>query len=294
LTIRDRILVTGAGGFIGQRMVAWLVAAGYAPIAWTRADCDLGDQKCVELALRDLRPTRIFHNASRLAVAETDNWRGVSVDTVMLRNISMFMPTDCRLIHMGSMAEYGYSGTHSEDAFCQPRSAYGFAKHCSTNYALAARIVHGLDIRIARLFGVYGPGESSSRLFPFLVSRLLAGGDVELSDGLQVRDFVHVDDVCRMLWDFSDMPLSKAPLVNIGTGMGVSVRVVCEKVADYLGIAQKHLIFGAKSRRVVDEEMLVTQTGRLAGFSTVPTQWWLQDKGPALEYINYLAESSID
>jgi nucleoside-diphosphate-sugar epimerase len=195
---------------------------------------------------------------------------------------------------MGSMAEYGYSGTHSEDTFCQPSSAYGFAKHCSTNYALAARVAHGLDIRIARLFGVYGPGESSSRLFPFLVSRLLAGSDVELSDGLQVRDFVHVDDVCRILWDFSDMPLSNAPIINVGTGIGVSVRAVCEKVADYLGISQKHLIFGAKPRRVVDEEVLVAQTGRLASFSTVPRQWWLQGEGPALEYIGHLAESSVD
>jgi nucleoside-diphosphate-sugar epimerase len=173
------------------------------------------------------------------------------------------------------MAEFGYAGIFDERAPCRPDTSYGAAKLACTHYALATRLTHQLDIRVARLFGVYGPGENAQRLLPKLVPSLLAGKAVPLSDGLQLRDFVHVDDVTAALQALAEIAQPPGPLINIGTGVGVTVRAVCEMVADILGADPELMQFGALPRRIVDQDVLVAKTEMLALLHDVPAQRWL-------------------
>lgn len=277
----DIIVVTGSGGFIARRLVARLEASGPRTVAWSRADGDLGDPAVVAERLAAIAPTLIFHLAAVSPLDASQSWTLAASEVGMLSNLALAMPPACRLVYTGSMAEFGYSGDFDESAPCRPNTAYGFAKSSGTDCALALTLTHGLDIRVARLFGVYGPGEVERRLVPHLVSRLARGMPVPLSDGSQVRDFVHVDDVCAALIAIANAPEMRPPLVNVGTGVGVSVRTVCETVADLLEADRSLLRFGEMARRDVDEDRLVARTDRLRALAPVPPQRWLADQGAA-------------
>ncbi len=269
-----RFLVTGAGGFIGRRLMARLQAGGHEAFGWTRGHGDLADREGVAIRLADLRPSHIIHLAAVMRPAVPDGFQVVAAECRMLTNLLSAMPQECRLIYAGSMAEYGYSGTFAEEAPCFPRTAYGMAKHAGTGLALAARVIHGRDVRVARLFGVYGPGEAASRLLPHVASRLARGLPVPLSDGLQRRDFIHVDDVCTALLAMAEAEHLPLPLINIGTGQGVSVRAVCETIAEVLGADPALLDFGALPRRAVDEDCLIADPARLRQVVAISPQRW--------------------
>jgi nucleoside-diphosphate-sugar epimerase len=270
----NRAIVTGAGGFIGKHMVRHLERAGADVQGWTRDICDLRDSGRVAETLNAFNPDLIFHLAAQPVGSGSESWQVIADEQNMLTNLVSVMPTHCRLICTGSMAEYGRSGIFDERACCWPDTAYGCAKLSSTTLALSARATLGLDIRVARLFGVFGAGEAEKRLLPSVIQCLDRGEPVRLSDGLQIRDFIHVDDVCEALLRLSSASDLALPIVNIGTGIGVTVRHVCEMAADLLGAERSLLQFGAIPRRSVDQDELVARTDQLALFMQPPPQRW--------------------
>ena len=275
MSFGTRILVTGASGFIGRRIVSQLESANRDHLAWTRDVGDLQNKSDVLARLNVYKPNVILHLAARSSADEKQGMASaVSKEVKMIKNLVESMPLDCRLILTGSMAEYGYSGYFGENDHCRPKTVYGAAKLGCTNYALAVRESHSLDISVARLFGVYGVGEKSSRLFPYLVSQLLAGRRVSLSDGSQLRDFVAVNDVCSSLINMADVAEVPFPLVNVGTGVGITVRDACIMVAKVLNADLSLLGFDEIPRRAVDENCLVAKTDRLAQLGPVPLQHW--------------------
>ncbi len=257
------ILVTGAGGFVGGRLVEWLCERSQSVTGWTRATVDLENRDAVDAAMDRLRPDVVFHLATIPARANDTDWRSIAREVAMLDGLARSMPRTARLIYCGSMAEIGHSGIHDEQVWCQPNTLYGAAKFAGTNRSLALA-QRGYAITVARLFGVYGPGEGKSRLIPALALKLARGQPVALSDGQQVRDFVHVDDVCATLWALATNTDPDAPaLVNIGTGQGLSVKKVCQVVAKIIGVDPSLLQFGALPRRYVDEHELVASVALL-------------------------------
>jgi GDP-4-dehydro-6-deoxy-D-mannose reductase len=271
-----RILVTGASGFIGHRLLGHIGGSGADPIGWTRADGDLRDRDAVRARISDIRPDRVFHLAAEPPQPVPEPWTRIADEQAMLANIAYAMPGHCRLIYAGSMAEYGRSGVLHETDQCTPDTGYGCAKFSGTTLAIALRSTLGADIRVGRLFGAYGPGEGAARLLPTVLARLRSGEPMPLSDGNQIRDFVHVDDACAALLALSEAPTTSAPaIVNIGTGTGVSVRHVCETIAVILGADAGLLQFGARPRRLVDQDSLVAGTDELQRIVAPLPQRWL-------------------
>lgn len=276
MTGADVNLITGATGFVGRHLVEALRAQGQEVYAWTRSDGDLRDSEVVRRALGQIRPTCIYHLASTPPGSGDENWYRIADEQQMVANLAYALPAQSRLIYAGSMAEYGQSGTLSEHQQSTPDTCYGCAKFSGSTLALSLRMLHGRDIRVARLFGVYGPGEAAARLLPTLIAKLARGEAVALSDGAQLRDFIHIDDVCSLLARYAAEPMQSAPAVsNIGTGEGVSVRQVCERVAEVMGADPALLRFGAIPRRSVDKDCLVANVGQIKLFAPVPPQRWL-------------------
>jgi len=113
-----------------------------------------------------------------------------------------------RYVYVSSSEIYGEAteGPLHEGSVPRPQTTYGAAKLAGEHYAEAARLAHGIESVIVRPFNAYGPGCHLRDPAAELIARALrlaqTGVPVEIhGDGLQTRDFCHVDDLARGIVD---------------------------------------------------------------------------------------------
>jgi nucleoside-diphosphate-sugar epimerase len=263
---RGRVAVTGASGFIGRRLVDHLRAGGAAEVfAWSRPEVDLLDPVSLRDAATRDRPDTIFHLAAAgVSAARAHDVQVIAADLAMTQNLLAAAGEGTRIVLAGSMSEYGRAGRLREQDRCTPQTAYGIAKLASGLYASAYAARRAQSVAIARLFGVYGPGEAPQRLFPSLIGALGRGESIDLSDGLQRRDFIHIDDVCAGLCAIAGSSPRDDAVFNLGTGQAVRVRDVVEWIAEAMGAPTSLVRFGARPRSPGDEDLLQADMGHYA------------------------------
>ena len=259
-----RVAVTGAEGFIGRHLVRSLSSGGADVSSWDLGDGDLTDASDVAALLAEHRPDIVFHLAALGArPGAANDPAAVAANVAMAVNLVNAAEPGTRLIMTGTMAEYGRAGVLAESDPCRPDTTYAIGKYAAGSYALEYGPGRGVIVRVARLFGAYGPGEDDARLFPSLVRGLRAGHHIPLSDGEQRRDFVHVSDIVEGLERLAAVEGDASFLVNIGTGRAVRVRDVCQWVAESLGADPSLLEFGARQRSPGDADLLEADTSLL-------------------------------
>jgi UDP-glucose 4-epimerase len=114
----------------------------------------------------------------------------------------------------------------------RPKTAYGVSKTTAEHYALLYRRLWGVDARIVRLSNPFGPGQDITGQLgaaSIFAARALAGERIEIwGDGSAVRDYIYVDDAISGLLATMLAPTdrfgARDPVVNIGSGRGVSLR----------------------------------------------------------------------
>jgi len=105
-----------------------------------------------------------------------------------------------RFVHVSTDEVYGSidAGSWPETHPLEPNSPYSASKAGSDLIALAYARTHGLDVVVTRCSNNYGPYQFPEKVIPLFVTRLIDGGRVPLyGDGLNVRDWLHVDDHVR-------------------------------------------------------------------------------------------------
>ena len=104
------------------------------------------------------------------------------------------------VLHVSTDEVYGSieHGSWTEDHVLEPNSPYSAAKAGGDLIARAYNVTYGLDVRVTRCSNNYGPYHFPEKVIPLFVTNLLDGLQVPLyGDGLNVRDWLHVDDHCR-------------------------------------------------------------------------------------------------
>jgi nucleoside-diphosphate-sugar epimerase len=275
-----RVAVTGGSGFVGRYAIRHLIARGCEVHCLSRRppselhkeithhDIDL---LCADVAplLTTIAPTHLLHLAWYASPGRF--WTSLeNLDWVAatIRLVRAFATTGGqRIVGAGTCAEYDWHQVPYEHHLprlderrspSNPATLYGKAKNAARVLLEAAAAEMSLSFAWGRIFFVYGPGESPGRLVPDVVSALLDGRPFECSEGLQRRDFMHVDDVGRA---FSELLLSEVEgPVNIATGTSASIREVVKLIAEVADLPSA-VRFGAP--RPSEPDFLIAATDRL-------------------------------
>ena len=160
-----------------------------------------------------------------------------------------------RVVGVGTCLEYRLSETPlTMNTPLAPESPYASAKAAA--YLALSGLLPTLGIEFAwcRLFYLFGEGENPARLVPAIRDALSQGKEVALTKGSQVRDFLDVRDAGKQIAAVA-LGGETGPL-NICSGISISVRELAESIADQYGA--RHLLrFGTRPENPVDPPFVV-------------------------------------
>ncbi|HUY32621.1 MAG TPA: NAD(P)-dependent oxidoreductase [Pirellulales bacterium] len=285
---RERILITGASGFVGASLARRLIAAGHEVHLMLRTGSNLwrlaglAGQYATHLAdLRDLptvrgavdacRPEVVYHLAAdgvrrqpqERADLATQNFLGT------LHLLEALSRHDYRaLVHAGSGAEYGHRRRPiREGGRLAPRGDYAVSKAAAT-LLCQAEARKGRPVTIVRIFTAYGPWEDPARLVPYVMGCCIRGERPRLTSGRQARDFIHIDDCVELFERAAQLPRARGRILHAGTGRSRTVRQMVETLLEVCGKGEPGADFGARPDRldeprrcVADIEKTVAWTG---------------------------------
>jgi UDP-glucose 4-epimerase len=255
---RRRVLLTGAGGFIGANLARRLLADGHDLHLLLRpghqrwrleaiaeaATVHHGDIRIAEevrAAMERIRPDWIFHLAAYGAYpAQRDLEQAAATNVVGTLNLSQAALAVGfeAFVNAGSSSEYGFKDRPpAEDAWLDPNSAYAATKAGATILLRHLALEHRVRITTLRLYSIYGPWEEPSRLLPNLVVLGLDGELPPLVSPDIARDFVYVDDCCDAFLLAALSSRQPGSVYNVGSGIQTTIREAVAAARTVLNIA---------------------------------------------------------
>jgi nucleoside-diphosphate-sugar epimerase len=238
-----KVLVTGAGGFIGAHVVRRLMAGGHETFALVRpgsstrriedvrdrievVEADLGQGDAAGRVLREVRPAAVIHLAwyaepGRYLHAVAENVASLEASARLLVAAA---EQGCERVVLG--------GTCLEHAATSERTIYAAAKDAvhrlSNGFADT-----GLRIACGHVFYLFGPWEDPRRVVPSVIRALLAGQSIATTDGLQLRDYLPVSEVAAALCLLAESPVTGR--VDICSGSPVTLADLLRMIAEQVG-----------------------------------------------------------
>lgn len=239
----QRILVTGANGFIGSHLTLRLRQEGAEvhAVYRSRRPTDLHDQHWWQADLADLatvrqivakvRPEVIFHLASHVKGAPglehvLPTFESNLHSTINLLTVAA--ESSCRRVVLtGSLAE-----PEVENGELFPSSPYAAAKWASSAYARMFHALYKLPVLIARVFMVYGPGQLDlTKLIPYVTLSLLRKKTPKITSGDRLVDWIYVSDVVAGFVALAQAPGIDGCSIDLGSGSLLSIREIVQHVA---------------------------------------------------------------
>ncbi|GMV41770.1 MAG: dTDP-glucose 4,6-dehydratase [Myxococcales bacterium] len=257
-----RVLVTGAGGFIGSHLVEALVARGCAVRALARYN-GRGDRGMLEVIPPDVREAIevvlgdvtdpfqvdrvvagcdvVFHLAALIAIPFSYVAPASYVEANVRGTLNVLEA--CRrhgverLVHTSTSETYGTARyTPIDEAHpLQGQSPYSATKIAADK--LAESFYRSFEVPVAtiRPFNTFGPRQSARAIIPTIISQALANRVVRLGNLAPVRDFTFVRDTAAGFIAVAECDRAIGDVVNVGTGKGIAIGDLAARIVAVLG-----------------------------------------------------------
>jgi UDP-glucose 4-epimerase len=257
----QRVLVTGAGGFIGAALCQRLCELqatvhgisrrprDYAQVRWWITD--LANQETADQVIQESKPDLIFHLASRVT-----GTRDMSAVMPTLRdNLITTVNVLTAACNAGGPRVVLAATSHepsSDDAARVPCSPYAAAKSAAAEYARMFHALYGLSVVNVRVLMAYGPGQwDDTKLVPYVANCIMRDERPRLSSGNQEIDWIYVDDVVEAFLKAAHSTDAEGQTVDVGSGKLVTARSFVNDLVRLMG-SQVQPIFGALPDRPME------------------------------------------
>lgn len=237
-----RVLITGSRGFIGKHLVAYLEKniAQVEIIPWDKSDGDLSQIETGKYLMHIKDIDKVIHLASNNFVPES--WEKTA-DYIIGNYTSTFNILEyCRhqraeLIYLSSYL-YGNAKVIpiDEQAELKVNNPYGFSKLSGENLCQFYHETFQVPVLVLRPFNIYGAGQRENFLIPYLVEQITnpAKKIVEVNDINPRRDYLHVNDLCALLYK-ALINHKGFNVFNVGYGRSYAVGEVIEMISNIVG-----------------------------------------------------------
>ncbi|OAS20520.1 hypothetical protein A8708_18315 [Paenibacillus oryzisoli] len=284
-----RILITGASGFVGKRLISFFVNNNYSQIYAISRDlhnekqkkdnvsyisCDLEDSEQISCLLTEIRPHYIYHLAAdtrpsrELKDLHSMIQSNIMGTTNLLSSIvKVSLNIEC-VILAGTCEEYGLNNQpFDENMVVSPISMYSGTKAAANAITKMFHNLFQVPIVIVRPSLIYGPGQSERFFIPQAIGKLLNHQDFHMTLGEQTRDFIYIDDVVEGLVRISECKTLIGETVNLAYGSSYSLKKIVDKLFSFVNSNSK-VYYGSVPYRPseimsfdVSNQKLFTHTG---------------------------------
>ncbi len=263
------ILITGSTGFIGSNLLNKLIKDNYEiSVLVHEGEKELLESKkkyiknifyweklenpkyIEELKMEDINIEYCIHLAA-YGVSQSDNKidKMLDINLGLLKKLILFCSAIGigKIVNTGSGFEYGDKGNRKvkEEESLEPFSFYGASKSAALAFGRIIAKEQNIKITTLRFFNIFGVGEKEERLIPYLIKKVMKNEVLNVTEGMQIRDYLYISDVIDAYLEVIEQDLFNDQIYNVCSSYETKLRDLIEMVVAVAGLNSSIINFGA-------------------------------------------------
>ena len=280
----NKVLVTGAGGFIGSHLVEFLIRKGYDVKAFIHYNslnshgclefCDEKVKNEIDIFTGDIRDPygvkramydceTVFHLAALIGIPYSYHSPETYIETNVKGTLNILQAARElgveRIVHTSTSEVYGTARfvPITEEHPLQAQSPYSASKIAADHLAMSFNYSFKTPVSIVRPFNTYGPRQSARAVIPTIISQIASGKRIISLGALHpTRDFNYIEDTVNGFFSVAECSGSVGEIINIGSNFEISIGGLVKLIAN---IMSKQIEIESETERLRPEKSEVNR-----------------------------------